>query len=88
MVLGMPITNQFGSLAGAQNGAVGFTPISYQGGTTLNANAGQNAANFAQSNYGTMANMWTTQANNAAQSSQQLGQLAGGVAGMAAMAMI
>lgn len=90
MVLGQPITNQFGSLAGAQQGAVGFTPIAYQGGTGLNQNAGQSAAGFAQGNYGTASNNWGTSAGIAAQGSPWMalaGQLAGGAAGGAGAAL-
>lgn len=88
MVLGMPVTNQFGSLQGAQQGAVGFTPISYTPVGQLNQNAGANAANFAQQSFGTNANMWNTQAQAAAQSSQGLTSMLGSLGGMAAMAMI
>lgn len=90
MVLGQPITNQFGSLAGAQQGAVGFQPIAYQGGAGLNQNAGQQAAGFAQGNYGTASNNWSTSANIAAQGSPWMalaGQVAGGAAGGAGAAL-
>lgn len=66
-VLGQPITNQFGSLGAAQQGAVGFTPISGAAGTNINANAGQLGAAFAGQNFGTQANIFGTQANFAAQ---------------------
>ena len=70
MVLGMPLTNQFGSLGAAATGTVGApTGINYAGATGLNANAGQQAAGFAQQNYGTGANIWQTQANAAQQGS-------------------
>jgi hypothetical protein len=88
MVLGQPITNQFGSLGAAQQGAVGFTPINYQGGTQLNANAGNQAANFAQSSYGQQANMWTTAANIAQQDNAGMMSAISGVAGTALGAMV
>lgn len=66
-VLGQPITNQFGSLGAAQQGAVGFTPISGAAGTNLNPTAGQLGATFASQNFGTQANIFGTQANFAAQ---------------------
>lgn len=70
MVLGMPVTNQFGSLGAAQNGAVGAAqPINYAAAGQVNQNAGQQAAGFAQQNYGTGANIWQTQANAAQQGS-------------------
>ena len=84
MVLGQPITNQFGSLAGAQQGAVGFTPINYQGGTNLNQNAGQAGASFAQGNFGTNSSNWNTSAGIAAQGNpwmSLLGQGLGAAAG-------
>lgn len=80
MVLGQPITNQFGSLGGAQQGAVGFTPIQYNQVGQTNANAAGNAANFAQGNFGNMANMWNTNAGIAAQGNPWL-QLAGATVG-------
>lgn len=81
--LGAPITNQFGSLGGAQNGAVAYNPVNFQGGTGLNQNAGQQAASFAQGNYGTQANMWNTSANIAAQGNPWM-SLAGKAVGSAA----
>ena len=94
MVLGQPITNQFGSLQGAQEGTVGFTPINYQGGTGLNQNAGNQAANFAQSSFGTNSSNWNTSADIAAKGNpwmalagQTLGA-AGGAAGAGLGAMI
>lgn len=49
--MGNPISNQFGNLGGAQQGAVGFTNFGVQQGTTLNPNAGQQGASFALNNY-------------------------------------
>lgn len=83
-VLGMPVTNQFGSLGGAQQGAVGFAPISGAAAPTLNPNAGAQGAQFAQGNYGTAAGMWGQSAQIAAQGSPWmglLGNVVGGVAG-------
>ena len=79
MVLGQPVTNQFGALAGAQQGAVGFTPINYQGAGQLNANAGGQAANFAQGNFGTLANMWGTSANLASRGNPWMSLLGTGL---------
>ena len=68
LVLGAPITNQFGALQGAQQGAVGVAqPPANAGYTGVNPNAGAQGAAFAQQNYGTATNIWQTQANAAAQ---------------------
>ncbi|EIQ00751.1 hypothetical protein OpiT1DRAFT_05307 [Opitutaceae bacterium TAV1] len=76
IVLGQPITNQFGSLAAAQQGAVGFTGAPVQQGTNINANAGQNAANFLQAN-------WQTQMQNQQENPWMglLGSAVGGATG-------
>ena len=87
MVLDQPITNQFGSLGAAQQGAVGFTPVQYNPVGQLNQNAGAQAANFQQGNFGTLANMWGKSADIAAQGNPWM-SLAGNVAGAAAGAMI
>jgi hypothetical protein len=83
IVLGQPITNQFGALSGAQNGAVANNPV--QGGySNLNPNAGQQGADWAQSNYSNAMNQWSTQANIAAQGNPWMGLLGsvlGGTAG-------
>lgn len=88
MVLGQPITNQFGSLGAAQQGAVAYSPVGFNGSPTLNANAGQNAANFAQNSYGTLANMWNTTANIAQQDNAGRMGLMSGIGGAALGAMI
>lgn len=85
LALGAPITNQFAGLNGAQQGAVGFNNVGYNQVGQLNANAGQNAANFAQQNFGTQANMWGQSAQIASQGSpwmSALGSVAGAAAGM------
>jgi len=87
MVLGMPVTSQFGGLNNAQQGAVGFTPVNYQPVGQLNQNAGQQAAQFGQQNFGQLANMWGQQAQIASQGNPWM-SLAGNVAGAAAGAMI
>lgn len=87
-VLGQPITNQFGSLGAAQQGAVAYQPINYSGGTGLNANAGNQAAQFSQQSYGQQANMWTTAANIAQQDNAGMMSMVSGMAGAAAGAMI
>lgn len=53
MVLGQPITNQFGALQGAQQGAVGMVAAPPSGYSSLNPNAGAQGAAFAQQNYQT-----------------------------------
>lgn len=80
--LGSPLSNQFGNLGGAQNGAVGFTPVNFQGGMGVNQNAGAQAANFAQGNYGTQAGMWGTQAQIAAQGNPWMSLLGTGIGAM------
>jgi hypothetical protein len=90
IVLGQPITNQFGSLGAAQQGAVGFTPVTGGGLTNLNPGAGQQGAAWAQNNYGQAMNAWGTQANIAAQGNPWMGLLgqaagAGVGAGVAAL---
>ena len=81
MVLGNPITNQFGSLAAAANGTVGApTGVAYNPGTGLNANAGNQAAGFAQQNFGTNSSNWNVQAQQAAQGNPWM-SLVGGALG-------
>jgi hypothetical protein len=87
-VLGMPVTNQFGSLGAAQQGAVGFTPITGAPTAALNANAGAQGAQWAQSNYGQAVNMWNTAANVAAQDNASKMGLIGSVAGAGLGAML
>ncbi|WP_404422900.1 hypothetical protein [Nibricoccus sp. IMCC34717] len=87
-VLGMPVTNQFGSLGAAQQGSVGFTPITGAPTATLNANAGAQGAQWAQGNYNTAANMWNTAANVAAQDNASKMGLIGGIAGAGIGAML
>ena len=84
MVLGQPLTNQFGALGAASTGAApagGGVNYAQVGG--LNPNAGAQGAQFAQGNFGTQANMWGTQANIAAQGNPWM-SLAGNVLGSAA----
>lgn len=87
MVLGQPITNQFGALGAAQQGAVAYSPTAYAPGIGQNPNAGAQATNFAQGNYGTMANIWSQQAQLGAQGSPWMSVL-GNVAGATAGALI
>lgn len=89
--LGAPLTGQFGALGGAQQGAVGFTPVNFTPGQTTNPNAGAQGAQFAQGNFGTQASIWGQQANLASQGNpwmSLLGNAAGAAGGAAAMAMI
>lgn len=83
MVLGQPITNQFGSLGHAQQGAVGFTPVNFNSGIGLNPTAGAQGASFAQGNFGNLANMWGQNAQIAAQGNPWMG-LVGNVVGSVA----
>lgn len=63
MVLGQPITNQFGSLQGAQQGAVGFTPLTNAPYQQLNPGAGAAGANWAGQQAQWAQNAWMTNAN-------------------------
>lgn len=88
MVLGMPITNNFAGLGGAANGSVGApTGVAYNPGTGLNANAGAAGNAAANSNFGTLANMWNTAANIAAGDNANKLSAISGVGG-AALGMI
>ena len=84
MVLGMPITNQFGALQGAQQGAVGMTQAPQISTGQLNANAGQQ-------DYQGQLGVWNTQANIAAQGNPWMalaGQVLGGAAGGATSKLV
>jgi|GEM_PF-3182235 len=91
MVLGNPITNQFGSLGAAQNGAVGAPQqvnFSQAGQVNQNAGAAGNAA--ANSNFGTSGNIWSKQADIAAQGNPWLalaGQALGAFGGAGGAAL-
>lgn len=87
LVMGQPVTNQFGGLGAAQQGAVGFTPVNAPQAGQLNPNAGQQSANFAQQNYGTLANMWGQQAGIASQGNPWM-SLAGNAAASGAAAYL
>jgi len=86
MVLGMPLTNQFGSLGAAATGAVGApSGVAYDRGTGLNAGAGAAGNAAASSSYNTLADLWKTSAGIAGQGSpwaalagNALGAFAGG----------
>jgi hypothetical protein len=86
LVMGQPMTNQFGNLGGAQLGAVNFTPVNSPMAGQLNPNAGAQGTQFAQQNYGNLSNIWNTQAGIAAQGNpwQSIGGAAAG-AGTAAL---
>ena len=79
-VLGAPISSQFQSLQGAQQGASPYTPIMAQG-IGQNANAGQQAASFAGNIFGTQAQLYNTQMAN---SGSPFADIAGSVLGAAA----
>ena len=84
MVLGMPLTNQFGSLGAAATGAVGApTGVNYAAGTGLNANAGAAGNAAANSTFGTLTNAWNTAANIAAGDNANKLSLLSGVGGAA-----
>lgn len=93
-VFGSPITNQFGNINQAQQGAAPNVSTNVNAGQ-LNPNAGQLGTQFALQRYGTQSNIWATQAGIAASQPtlmDQIGQgvgIAGSVAGsvMGGMAM-
>ena len=84
MILGNQVTNQWGSLAAAANGAVGApTGVGYTPGIGQNANAGAQGNAAANSNFNTLSNIWNTAAGIAQQDNAgKLGAISG-VAGMA-----
>jgi hypothetical protein len=88
MILGQPITNQFGSLGAAQQGAVGFTPLTNSGFTGINGQAGQLGANWAQQNYGQANNVWQTAAGVAQGDTANKNSLIGAGAGAALGALM
>jgi hypothetical protein len=84
MVLGQPITNQFGSLQGAQQGAVGMAQAPQVNVGGLNPNAGQQ-------NYAGQMQAWQTNANIAAQGNPWMalaGQVGGAAAGAGMAALV
>lgn len=84
MVLGQPITNQFGSLQGAQNGAVGFNQAPQ-------VNVGQQNPNAGAQNYNGQMQAWQTKAGIAAQGNPWMalaGQVGGAAAGAGMAALI
>lgn len=84
MVLGQPITNQFGSLQGAQNGAVGFNQAPQ-------VNVGQQNANAGAQNLQNQQNTWNQQMAIVAQGNPWMalaGQVAGGAAGAGMAALV
>lgn len=84
MVLGQPITNQFGSLQGAQSGAVGFNQAPA-------VNVGQINQSGAGQNYDAQMKAWQTKAGIAAQGNPWMGvagSAAGAAAGYAVAAMV
>ena len=85
MILGNQVTNQWGSLAAAANGAVGApTGVGYTPGIGQNANAGAQGNAAANSNFNTLSNIWNTAANIAAQDNKQKIGAISGAAGAAA----
>jgi hypothetical protein len=61
--LGTPITAQYGAISGAQQGAANFAPMQLQQGIGQNANAAQQSAQFASSNYSTYVQGMANQSN-------------------------
>lgn len=88
MVLGLPITNQFGALLDAGKGAVGYTPTNNAGGLTTDKGAGAAGTNFAAGNFATNANMWITKSNIAEKDNAGKNSLISGAAGTAAGAYV
>ena len=85
MILGNQVTNQWGSLAAAANGAVGApTGVGYTPGIGQNANAGAQGNAAANSIFNTLSNIWNTAANIAAQDNKQKIGAISGAAGAAA----
>jgi len=76
-VLGAPISSSFQSLQGAQQSAAPYVPIMAQG-IGQNANAGQQAAQFAGNIFGTQAQLYNTQMSN---QSDPFGAILGGAVG-------
>ena len=81
--LGAPISSQFQSLQGAQQGSSPYAPIMAQG-IGQNANAGAQATGFASNIFGTQANIYGTEMAN---SGSPLAGIAGSVLGAAAGGM-
>lgn len=81
-VLGAPISSQFQSLQGAQQSASPYVPIMAQG-IGQNANAGQQAAQFAGNIFGTQANMYGTEVGQANAQSAGAGSMVGTAASLA-----
>ena len=79
-VLGAPISSQFQGIQGAQQSAAPYVPIMAQG-IGQNANAGQQAAQFAGNIFGTQAQIYNTQMSNRG---SPLAGIAGSVLGAAA----
>lgn len=82
-ILGQPVTNQFGSLAAAQQGAVGFQNVGYQSGAGV-ADPSQAAGQI----YGMQGQMYQQAQQLNAQNQSQWMQLAGSAAGAAAGMMM
>ena len=78
-VMGQPISSQYQSLAGAQQGASPYSPVMAQG-IGQNAGAGGQSAQFAGNIFGTQAQMYGTQMAN---QSDPLATIGGGLLGAA-----
>lgn len=72
--------NQFGTIAGAQQGATQYNPMAPSLPFGLNQNAGAQGAQFAQGNYGIASQNWNTQMNQSNPWMTGLGML-GGIGG-------
>jgi hypothetical protein len=66
-VFGAPLSAQYQSLQGAQQGAAPFNPVQYQSGIGVNQNAGAQGAQFASQQYASNASIYNAQTNFAAQ---------------------
>ncbi len=80
ITLGQPITNQFGSLAGAQQGAVGYQTAGYTPVSTLNpSQIASQGDSYATNIFGTQGSMYNTQAQIAAQGNPWMSVLGSGI---------
>ena len=93
-VLNNAVVGQFGALGGAQNGAVGFTPVQGKGGTNIAGNAVQMGLGFAQNNYSGQIETWKADQGNpwtnilSGAAGMALGSFTGGIGtGLAAKAL-
>lgn len=70
-VMGTPLTAQYQTLSGAQQGTAPYAPVAYQPGTTLTPGIGQAGAQYAASIYGTQAGLYGQQLQYTANTMQE-----------------